>query len=188
MTKYVLVDWEADHSVSVIPSSKLKYRDGVNVVQKWPDGNYRGVILEESGKLHVWLECAWETEREIRLHWWWETPLPVKSKVVRICSIEIDEVCFPQTTKRSWKSGRRSSAGKPALQRESLLQQDLPLKSRKHQQRCKERNPRKDLQKKIWNNWLALHLKNSKGLPKYIEHTRRLSGCSDKRVQEKRAQ
>lgn len=53
MAKYVLVDWEADHSVSVIPSSKLKYRDGANVVQKWPDGDYRGVILEESGKLHV---------------------------------------------------------------------------------------------------------------------------------------
>ena len=49
---FSLVSWLA-YSVSVVPSSKLKYRDGANVVQKWPDRDYRGVILEESGKLHV---------------------------------------------------------------------------------------------------------------------------------------
>ena len=49
--KYVLVDWNIDHSVSVVPATRLKSRDGNSVTQKWPDGEYCGVILEESGKL-----------------------------------------------------------------------------------------------------------------------------------------
>lgn len=49
--KYVLVDWNIDHSVSVVPATHLKSRDGNSVTQKWPDGEYCGVILEESGKL-----------------------------------------------------------------------------------------------------------------------------------------
>ena len=53
MAKFMLVDWEADHSVSIIPSIKLRYRDGGNIFQKWPDGADYGVILEKSGKLHV---------------------------------------------------------------------------------------------------------------------------------------
>ena len=46
----MLVDWEADHSVSIILSSELRHR-GVNIVQKWLDGTYHEVILKESGKL-----------------------------------------------------------------------------------------------------------------------------------------
>ena len=51
--KYVLVDWDADHSWSGVSTSRLKTRDGKNVTQKWPDGEYAGVILEKSGKLLV---------------------------------------------------------------------------------------------------------------------------------------
>jgi len=53
-SKYVLVDWEADNSVSVAPSSRLKSRVGLNIEQKWPDRVvYRGLILKESGKYCV---------------------------------------------------------------------------------------------------------------------------------------
>ena len=60
----MLVDWEADHSVSIILSSELRHR-GANIVQKWLDGTYHEVILKEKGKL-TYDQSVLETEREKR--------------------------------------------------------------------------------------------------------------------------
>lgn len=49
-SKYVLVEWESDSTVSVVPTSRLKTRDGERVTQSWPGGVYAGTILQEGGK------------------------------------------------------------------------------------------------------------------------------------------
>ena len=48
--KYVLVEWESDSSVSVVPTSRLKTRSGDHCTQSWPSGVFAGTILDESGK------------------------------------------------------------------------------------------------------------------------------------------
>ena len=47
---YVLVEWEADNSLSVVPVSRLLSRDGNRVSQKWGKQVYAGNILKESGE------------------------------------------------------------------------------------------------------------------------------------------
>lgn len=48
-----------DHSVSVVPSSRLKSPVGLNIEQKWPDRVvYRGSILEESGIVYLAQKCV----------------------------------------------------------------------------------------------------------------------------------
>ena len=37
--KYILVEWESDSSMSVVPASHLKTRDGT---QAWPGGVFAG--------------------------------------------------------------------------------------------------------------------------------------------------
>ena len=36
-------------TVSVVPTSRLKTRDGERVTQSWPGGVYAGTILQEGG-------------------------------------------------------------------------------------------------------------------------------------------
>lgn len=48
--RYVLVEWESDSSVSVVPASRLKTRKGNRVKQAWPGGVFTGTVLEESGE------------------------------------------------------------------------------------------------------------------------------------------
>ena len=48
--KYALVEWDSDCSVSVVPVSRLKSREGKRVTQLWPTGTFAGTILQESGK------------------------------------------------------------------------------------------------------------------------------------------
>ena len=49
-SRYVLVEWLTDSSVSVVPVSRLKTRNGNDVTQSWPSGVFAGQILAESGK------------------------------------------------------------------------------------------------------------------------------------------
>ena len=46
----MLVEWDSDSSVSLIPTSRLKSKNGSWVTQIWPGGVYAGNVLEESGK------------------------------------------------------------------------------------------------------------------------------------------
>ena len=46
--KYVLVEWESDSSVSVVPTFCLKSRDGIHITQVRPDGVYSGCVHEET--------------------------------------------------------------------------------------------------------------------------------------------
>ena len=48
-SKYVLVEWESDSTVSGVPTSCLKTRDGKHITQSWPGGVYAGTILQEGG-------------------------------------------------------------------------------------------------------------------------------------------
>ena len=48
--KYVLVEWESDSTVSVVPAKRLKTRDGKRITQAWPGGVFAGSILQESGR------------------------------------------------------------------------------------------------------------------------------------------
>ncbi len=52
-SKYVLVEWESDSTVSVVPTSRLKTRDGKRVTQAWPGGVFAGSILQESGRTNT---------------------------------------------------------------------------------------------------------------------------------------
>lgn len=45
--KYILVEWESDSSVSVVPASHLKTRDGTRA---WPGGVFADNILQESSR------------------------------------------------------------------------------------------------------------------------------------------
>ena len=46
--KYILVEWESDSSVSVVPASHLKTRDGTRA---WPGGVFADNILQESSRI-----------------------------------------------------------------------------------------------------------------------------------------
>ena len=48
--KYVLVEWESDSTISVVPAKRLKTRDGKCVTQAWPGGVIAGSILQESDR------------------------------------------------------------------------------------------------------------------------------------------
>ena len=50
MVGYVLIEWDADKSLSVIPLSRLLSRKNTRVTQKWGAKVYAGVILEEGGE------------------------------------------------------------------------------------------------------------------------------------------
>ena len=48
-SKYVFVEWESDSTMSGVPTSCLKTRDGKHITQSWPGGVYAGTILQEGG-------------------------------------------------------------------------------------------------------------------------------------------
>ena len=48
--KYVLVEWDSNSSVSMVPASRLKTWDGERITQPWPGGVYAGNILQEGGR------------------------------------------------------------------------------------------------------------------------------------------
>ena len=50
MVFYVLIEWDVDKSLSVIPLSKLLSKNAERVTQKWGARVYSGTILQESGK------------------------------------------------------------------------------------------------------------------------------------------
>ena len=49
-SKYVLVEWDSDALVSVVPFSKLKSKEEKRVNQVWPSGTFSGTIIKQSGK------------------------------------------------------------------------------------------------------------------------------------------
>ena len=53
MVNYVLIEWESDNSVSVVPVNRLLSRNGKYATQKWGRRVYGGTILKESGKLYT---------------------------------------------------------------------------------------------------------------------------------------
>ena len=50
MVFYVLVEWDVDKTLSVVPVSKLLTRNAEKVTQKWGARVYSGTILNEGGK------------------------------------------------------------------------------------------------------------------------------------------
>ena len=50
MVGYVLIEWDVDKSLSIVPISRLQSRKGSRVTQKWGAKVYAGVILEEGGE------------------------------------------------------------------------------------------------------------------------------------------
>ena len=50
MVGYVLIEWDVDKSLSVVPISQLQSRKGSRATQKWGAKVYAGVILEEGGE------------------------------------------------------------------------------------------------------------------------------------------
>jgi hypothetical protein len=52
MVFYVLIEWDVDKSLSVVPVSRLLSRNAENVTQKWGSRVYGRTILQESGKFN----------------------------------------------------------------------------------------------------------------------------------------
>ena len=50
MVFYVLVEWDVDKTLSVVPASKLLTRNAEKVTQKWGVRVHSGTILNEGGK------------------------------------------------------------------------------------------------------------------------------------------
>ena len=51
MVFYVLVEWDVDKILSVVPASKLLTRNAEKVTQKWGARVYSGTILNEGGSV-----------------------------------------------------------------------------------------------------------------------------------------
>ena len=50
---YVLIEWDIDNSLSVVPLSKLLSRNGKRVTQRWGRKVFSGSILQEGGEFLI---------------------------------------------------------------------------------------------------------------------------------------